>query len=121
MEETTVSFERKGVVSVWVFCEPVNPADARKDVLKEMCGVDYYDLDFQSAMSEETLTPLHALIEPLSYSESFIEEAIKAAQRLGIANALEVIAQYDFAYDPRKVTKPIAKDPVFIGYFHWHD
>ena len=38
-------FEQKGVVSVWVFREDEDPANAEKDVLMDLCGVDYYDND----------------------------------------------------------------------------
>lgn len=115
-------FEREGVVSIWVFLDEEDPADAEKDVLKDFCGVDYYDIDFQEGdTNREGRQPLASLLGQLSYSGSFIQNALVAADRIGIKEAYGVIAQYDFAYDPSKVTKPISKDPLFIGYFDWHE
>src|SRR5262249_16287159 len=38
------SFEKQGWVSIWV---GVSTADQDKDVLRDLCAVDYYDVDFQ--------------------------------------------------------------------------
>jgi hypothetical protein len=115
------NFEQDGAVSVWVFREAENPADADKDVLKDFCGVDYYDIDSQEGTIADDLQPLSSLVSQLSYSSSFIHDTLNAAERMGIKDAYGVIVQFDFAYDPSKVTKQIASAPVFIGYFNWHD
>jgi hypothetical protein len=113
-------FEREGVVSVWVFPNEVDRADAQEDVLMELCGVEEYDLEFQEVVpSSDGPETLASLFGPVSYSSSFIHEALSAADRLGINEAFGVVVQFDFAYDPTKVRKPVAKNPVFIGYFHW--
>jgi hypothetical protein len=62
-----------------------------------------------------------SLLSQLSYSSSFIQDALTAAKHMGITEAYGVMAQFDFAYDPSRVTKPISNDPVFIGYFRWHE
>src|SRR4030095_1692289 len=31
------------------------------------------------------------------------------------------LAQYDFAYNPGRVRGAVAKDPLFLGVFHWND
>jgi hypothetical protein len=115
-----MNFERKGVISLWLFREPADPADADKDVLQYFAGVDYYDLDDQEGVVREVPTPIADLLAPLSYSESFQSEAAAAGDRLGVAEAFGVLAQYDFAYDTAAVARPIARDPMFLGTFAWH-
>ncbi len=110
-----------GIVSLWLFREPEDPADVGKDVLKDFCGVDYYDLDFQEGVYEEAPTGVRSLIGRLSYSASFLDGAVAEAEWLGVSKAYGVIAQFDFAYDPAKVNRPIARDPVFLGCFPWHE
>lgn len=116
-----MSQEQKGVVSIWAFLKPEDPADKDMDVLKDFAGVDSYDIDSQEGAISDSEVPLVSLIEKLSYSASFVDEAMAAAKRMNIESGYGVIAQYDFAYDPSKVQKPIRRDPVFIGYFPWHD
>ena len=115
-----LNFEKKGFVSLWAFLE--EPA-SDIDLMRELCGVDNYDLDDQEGIFSEgcKLTPLLQLISQSSYADSFIDEAERAAKGLGIAEARGVMAQYDFAYDPRKITRKVAPDPIFLGSFSWHE
>jgi hypothetical protein len=115
------SFDQPGFVSLWLFQMSEAPADAEKDVLKDFCGVDSYDVDQQEGVVKEALTRIRLLIDPLSYSMSFIEEAVAAAEGLDIAEAYGVLAQYDFAYDPAEVARPVASDPIFVGCFQWRE
>lgn len=115
------NFEQEGVVSVWVFREAEDPADADKDVLRDFCGVDYYDIDFQEGITATSPQSLASLLSQLSYASSFIEDALNTANRLGIEDAYGVIVQFDFAYDPSTIARQISPDPVFIGHFSWHD
>lgn len=115
------SFERKGKVSIWVFLKPENPEDTEKDVLKEFCGVDYYDQDFQEGMSCIEPVPLASILEKLSYAESFIDAALATAGNQNIEEVLGVIAQFNFEYDASKVSRSISDDPQFVGAFDWHD
>jgi hypothetical protein len=121
VEQEMENFEQGGVVSVWVFQEPLDPANSEKDVLKDLCGVDYYDIDFQEGAMVDELQSLSSLLRDVSYSSSFIKDTVGAAERKGIKDGYGVLTQFDFAYDPNKVTKEVAKDPVFIGYFKWHE
>ena len=114
-------FEQEGVVSIWVFQDQEDPVDADKDVLKDLCGVDYYEIDSQEGVTNDHPQPLSSLMSQLSYSGSFIQDALNAAKRMGIMEAYGVMVQFDFAYDPSKVTRQISKDPAFIGYFGWHE
>jgi hypothetical protein len=115
------SMEREGVVSVWTFRKKVDPADSGKDVLKEFAGVDSYDLDYQETVFREVKSPLRDLVTEMSYSDTFVDAVVAAAARLNIHQAIGVVAQYNFAYDPTLIRKPIRKDPAFLGYFDWHD
>src|SRR5215472_970198 len=101
------SFEQPGTVSLWLFREPENPSDVDKDVLQEFCGVDYYDSDSTEGVVREAPTAAASLIKPLSYSASFLDVAVAAAVRLGVTEAYGVLAQYDFAYDPTQVERPV--------------
>jgi hypothetical protein len=114
------SFEKKGVISLWLFREPENPADAKKDVLKHFAGVDHYDLDSQEGVVRESQTPIAELLGPLSFSESFRVQAAEAARKVGAPLAYGVLAQYDFEYDPGVFARPVAPDPMFLGTFPWH-
>lgn len=62
------AFNRAGVVSLWLFREPEDPADAGKDVLRDFCGVDDYDMDDQEGAVSDSPTELRTLVEQLSYS-----------------------------------------------------
>jgi hypothetical protein len=112
-------FEQKGVVSVWAFLEREDRADADKDVLIEFCGLEDYDSDSVEGATSESLQPLASLLGPLSYSSSFINEALNEAGRLGIKEAYGVMVHFDLGYDPSNVTRAISVDPVFIGKFVW--
>ena len=114
-------FERDGKVSIWVFRKPENPEDAEKDVLKDVCGVDSYDSDFQKWKCCVEPVLLLSLLAELSYSGSFVDAALAAAHELKLETALGVIAQFNFEYDPSKVCKPFSDDPLFLGAFDWHD
>ena len=115
-----VSFEKTGVVSIWA---GVDKPDSEADILKDLCGVEFYDLDFQEGAVADDWKPVDigSLIRQLSYSESFADEAIGAAQSKGIDKARWVVMQLDFAYELDKVEKQVAADPVFLGCFEWED
>ena len=53
----------------------------------------------------------------MSYSASFALQVIAAARERGIEKARGIVAQYDFAYDPAKVKRAMASEPVFLGVF----
>jgi len=115
------NFEREGKVSIWVFRKVENPEDAEKDVLKEFCGVDYYDSDFQEGMSCIEPVPLASILGDLSYSGSFIDSVLAAARKQNIEDVFGMLAQFNFEYDAGEVSRPISDDPQFVGAFDWHD
>lgn len=115
------NFERKGFLSVWVGLKD-RSGDKNVDTLQDLCGVGYYRLSDQESCSfNYELVELNRLLAPLSYSESFSEAVIVAARKMGITTARRVVVQYDFAYDPKKVVREIADDPLFIGVFAYSD
>lgn len=115
--------DRKQYVSIWLGMEwfDVNSPEAEQDVLTELCGVAAYDIDSNEGNLSEglELVPVKELLQPLSFSKSFIDEATAAAKKLGIEQARWVVVQYEFRYDRAKAVSPIASDPKFIGYFHY--
>ncbi len=112
-------FERIGVVSVWAGLRPAGDR-ADVDVLQDLCGVGYYalsDQEGQACVGEAV--PLARLIEPLSYASTWLDAVVARARASGVTRAHWLAVQYDFAYDPMRVTRPIADDPVFLGVFDY--
>jgi hypothetical protein len=113
-----ISFERRGWVSIWIGLTSDNQD---KDVLKDLCGVDYYDVDYQENIISPNweMSAIGDLVSKLSYSDSFLDQALEVAQMKGISEARHVIMQLNYKYDPRKVTKEVKSDPIFLGAFRW--
>lgn len=112
-------FEKNGVVSLWVGLSDRSTAPD-VDTLQDLCGVGYYRIDDQEGNCfnfEEV--DLSKLLIGLSYSNSFLSNALTAAKNKGITSARWVTAQYEFEYNPEKVIRPIANDPTFIGAFNY--
>lgn len=115
-------FDRDGVVSIWLGLTRPDPDD-NVNVLRDLCGVESYDLDAQDvvAVGEFEEAPVADLLRLLSYSSSFRDAAGRAAAAKGLVRAYWAVGQYDFAYDPARVYVPVAADPVFLGCFPWSD
>jgi len=115
-------FEKEGVVSIWLGLEDIKKEDEELDVLQNFCGVGYYNLDDQESNTFDFKeTKIQELLKDISYSESFIDEAVKKAQEKNIQSAKWVIVQYDFAYDLNKINIDISKEPIFLGVFDYED
>ena len=109
-------------MSVWINIR--KPNLKTKDVLKDLCGVDYYDLDDQEVSAvDETLPRANVddILGRLSYSTSFLKAALEAAAKKKVTKAYCALAQFDFAYKPEKARQPVAVDPLFLGIFDWND
>ncbi len=107
------------MVSVWVGLAG-DQGEPDLDVLQDLCGVGYYRLSDQEHYNFNfDIADLRDLITPLSYSATFIDSALAAARKHGVEEARWVTVQYDFDYDPLKVRRQIADDPVFIGSFSY--
>ena len=115
------NFEEEGKVSIWFgFTTDENDPD-NLDVLQDLCGVGYYDLDKQdmNCFDFELSSP-RKLLKDLSYSNSFIEQVLEETNSKGYKEARWVLAQYDFNYEPSKVKRKIEADPIFVGtYNYW--
>ena len=109
-------FEREGVVSIWV-SSAEGAGDTDTDVLQDLCGVGYYNLDNQEANARPTTVPLEVLLGEISYSATFLPQALSSASKWRLSSARWVIVQFDFAYDPSRVSRPVASDPIFLGVF----
>ena len=116
------NFEKDGVVSVWLgFTVDVDEPE-NLDVLQDLCGVGYYDIDNQESNTFNfESVPISELLEDLSYAESFSKEVESSANILNLFKAKWVLVQYDFEYEPSKVTRECALDPVFIGVFSYSE
>ena len=112
-------FERAGVVSVWLGTEPPGTVDPNLDVLQDLCGVGYYSLDSNEVNLLDGASTLEAMFGPMSYSESYLPAVLKAAAKRGITACWWAVAQYDFKYDPKRVKRAIATQPVFLGVFKY--
>lgn len=115
----TQGFQKEGIVSIWAgtLGEEVDPD---LDILRDLCGVGYYNLDDQETNNIKfKIMNLNKLLEDLSYSKSFINEVTGDAFDKGIVDCRWVIAQYDFDYNLFKVKRKIAKDPIFIGSYKY--
>ncbi|MFK8987208.1 hypothetical protein [Acinetobacter seifertii] len=110
-------FEKEGTVSIWA---GILGEDVDLDILQDLCGVGYYRLDDQETNNFNfERVSLNKLLEDFYYSKSFINEVVSAAFEKGVVECRWIIAQYDFAYNPSKVRRSIAKDPIFIGSFKY--
>ena len=113
-------FEKEGVLSLWIGYEEATLED--EDCLQDCCGVGYYDLDSNESNSNEgQITSLDDLLSELSFSSSFKKAALASANARGITQARWIMVQYDFAYDPSRVKRPIQPDPIFLGVFDYTD
>ena len=98
-------FEKKGKVSLWL-------------------GVRKPDLDEQEVAAIRDTFPratVAEILRRLSYSSSLLEPANQAAAKKKVTHAYWALAQYEFAYDPKRVRRAVAKDPLSLGVFDWND
>jgi hypothetical protein len=116
----TQGFESDGMVSIWIGLTNNQCPLSELDVLQDLCGVGYYDLDSQESNCFDCESAsLKDLLNEMSYSTSFINEALEDAQKKGLSYGAWVVIQYDFKYDPAKVERKIASDPVYLGCFKY--
>ena len=116
------NFEQVGKVSIWLGLTTDEDDPEALDVLQDLCGVGYYDLDKQDMNCFDfEFTNLKKLLKDISYSDSFIEQVCGEAYSKGYKEARWVLAQYDFEYDPNKVKRKIEADPVFLGTYNYRE
>ncbi len=113
-------FEKDGVISVWVGLTDDSQDPEGLDVLQDLCGVGYYSLDDQEGNSINfESVPAINLLEDLSYSSSYQSEVVSKVNALGLPEIKWILVQFDFSYDPKKVTRECAEDPIFVGVFNY--
>ena len=112
-------FEKKGLISIWVGLTDRH-GEPEVDTLQDLCGVGYYRLDDgEGNCFDFAEVALSALLSGISYSNTFLTNAMAAAKEKGIEKARWVTVQFDFDYDPSRVSRPVASDPVFLGSFDY--
>lgn len=111
------SFESEGLVSVWVGETTVGRAEGAVDILQDYCGVGYYSVDLNEVVSCAEPRSIVELVSAMSFARTFVSAVEVAAQEKGVSRACWVVAQYDFAYDPGRVRRPLHADAVFLGVF----
>jgi hypothetical protein len=112
-------------VSLWLAVKKPNTKKMQGvDILKDLLGVQHYDLDSQelSALADDfPKAAVAELLGKLSYSSTFLEAATQAAAEKSIRHAYWALAQYDFVYKPRPGRKIDDRAPLFLGVFDWND
>jgi hypothetical protein len=94
------------------------------DILQDLCGVRYYDLDSQELSAVADNFPkatVEEIVAKLSYSSTFLHAATQAAAEQSITHAYWALAQYDFVYKPNPRRKLDERAPYFLGVFDWND
>ncbi|MEQ9066556.1 MAG: hypothetical protein RLO18_07535, partial [Gimesia chilikensis] len=96
-------FETDGKISLWLFQETADE-DLDDDILKTQFGITTYDEDMLEVggSDEWKMTPLRKVFEPMSYSASWVEDALASAKELGITKCRRAFFILNFAYDPQK-------------------
>ncbi|MDP1978670.1 immunity 22 family protein [Undibacterium sp.] len=112
--------EKDGVVSIWVGFEH---QQSDIDLLKDLCGVDFYDLDFQEcipALNGKT-DAIENLVDQLSYNESFGRKVCSAARDMGIDQVAWIVMQLNFFFDLNNAKKNISDKIGFLGVFDYEE
>ena len=107
-----MNYEKDGFVSIWVgttetansfeslMHETYDDDDGPISIFGRLYGIDWYDHDFLEAhLEKDGITPIRGLLEAISFSTSFIEEACRTAdKRLPTAAGNVVVCLFDFDY-----------------------
>lgn len=107
-------FAQDGKVSLWIAPTDLNHISNKADLLQDLCGVGYYDLDFHEVVGGDQVGNLSELFGQLSYSESFRFDVLQLVSEQEI---YYLMAQYDFAYSESRVSRTPTGDLRFVGVF----
>jgi hypothetical protein len=115
-----VNFEKPGVVSVWAGLEH---QESKVDLLFDLCGIEYYDVDFQecSPANRDELESVTILANRFSYGESFSDAVVEAARNVGIERVAWLVMQLNYAFDPSHSTRVASGKVKFLGVFSYED
>jgi hypothetical protein len=119
-EEYQMARERRGVVSLWVFREQGDPRDDEKDVLKTLCGVDYYDPDFQEGVIVEVETPLRDPAGPAFLREVVRGRGDERGAKAGGGTGLRRPRTIGIRVRPAVGDQTDREGPRLLGVFDWH-
>ena len=124
--------ENEDVVSIWAATGAL--ADIPEDYFQENLGGDdhepfnqfsadfgfgFYDHDFVETYCTEDwrIVPISELIDPLSYSSSFLNATVRRAEDLGVGRTCYVFLMYNFKYDPTAAGIQESAYMRFVGVF----
>lgn len=111
----------KNNISIWIGKKIVEESDDDTNILKDIFKIKEYDEDMEEIyFVSGKLSKVEELIEPLSFSNTFIDSVLEEAHKLNIKEASYIIALYDFAYD-ESVLEAEVEEPVFLGTFEYDD
>lgn len=111
----------KNNISIWIGKKIVEENDDDTNILKDIFKIKEYDEDMEEIyFVSGKLSKINELVEPLSFSETFIEAVIEEANKLNIKEGSYIIALYDFAYD-ESVLEEEVEEPIFLGTFEYDD
>lgn len=106
-------------VSVWIGKEIIKDEEDDRNILEEIYGINDYDEDMEEAnFYIGEISSVEELIEPLSFSDSFMDEVLDRVEEMGIKEGGYIIAVYDYVFEN---TQGMDKEPVFIGTFDYSE
>lgn len=106
-------------VSIWIGKEIIKSEEDDRSILEEIYGINDYDVDLEEAnFYIGELSSVEELVEPLSFSESFIDELLDKVEEMGIEEGGYIIALYDYVFENEEKND---KDPIFIGTFDYSE
>jgi hypothetical protein len=131
MDDQSAERRRKGFVSIWVGSFPsLEAAEVYFGIPDEIgvylppegfandLGLEDFPAESLEVNFERTAPrPLRELLDNATFSESFCDQAVAAAGRLGIATAQGIALLYDFDYQARPGWQSSVGPLTFIGSF----
>lgn len=112
--------ETQGFISIWAGLEHQKQS---VDLLKDLCGVDFYDVDFMecSPAPPTQFQSVESLVKRLSYSESFGPEVCTATENLGLHQIAWLVMLLNHSFVPSETTTKSAESVHFLGVFQYTD
>lgn len=87
-------------------------------------GFGYYDDDFVESYFDEptqAAVPIKQLIDPLSYSKTFVDAVVQRSEQIGVGQTCYVFLMYGFKYDPAQSGIEQSKFLRFVGAFPYQE
>jgi Immunity protein 22 len=125
-------FERKNVLSMWVAIVPLSEIpdeyfqqqeDEDENAFTPFSrdfGFGAYGLDsLETNIVGERIKTFDQLVGQLSFSKSFVEQAVAAARKQGLENAQGVFVLYEIDYRPKMAGASKSPYMAFLGSFKY--